>query len=130
MQDVNTLEVGLLFEHAAAAQDRLVDALAEMHEVQTAALLGKMYDSSEYDMLIERYRRAKCEAETARAAWEQARQSRANITAVDADTARHWRRVPNQTPAAAEGMATPLAVAVTPRLSFARWLYLTGYISG
>jgi hypothetical protein len=58
------------FEQAAAAQDRLADALVALHETQVDALLGRPYDAGAYDALIARYREARREAAAARAAWQ------------------------------------------------------------
>ena len=114
---MDAIDNGQLFNRAAAAQDHLVEALTKLHETQVVALLGQGYDSSAYDDLIESYRRARREANAARAAWERSECAAAAL--------QHVRQV--------DGAASPPAApstASTPRLLFARWLYQAGYISG
>jgi hypothetical protein len=112
---MDTWDERQLFERSAAAQDRLVEALMDLHESQVDAFFHEAYDPCAYDSVIDRYRQAKREAEESRRAWEQRRRARQARSA----------------PSAAHVPAVEIEeIEPTPRLLFARWLYQSGRISG
>jgi hypothetical protein len=93
----------------AAAEARLDEAAAHLRHEEEALLDGASLDENRFDRLVCAYLHAQREALGARRAW------------------RRW-----QTQRTAGGAAAVRAGAAvpTPRLQFARWLYLHGRIAG